>query len=237
MDFTDILSVLLIEAIHSNIEIIRTHLELMGFAVHAVSNLTDGLAIFDAREFGLVLMHMSDRPTETYRACSAIRARSTVPIIVLADRERHVDEELLLAAGADDYVTTPISARIFTSRVTYQVSRLRSPPPAEKAPLQWGPLTLDPEQHRFEIAGKEVALTNTELRLLRLLIATPRQVFTREQIVDAIGSYMGDGSAHAVDTHLSRLRKKIRANGGPDVISTVRGVGFRLADAPPGEHP
>lgn len=79
------------------------------------------------------------------------------------------------------------------------------------------------------MGGAVVQLTNTEHQILQLLMANPRRVFSREQIIDAVAAFRGVGSATSVDNHASRLRKKIRSNGGPDVIKVVRSVGFKLA--------
>lgn len=76
---------------------------------------------------------------------------------------------------------------------------------------------------------KEVILTNSEYHFLQLLMANPKRIFTRDQIVEAIGAFRGANSDHTVDSHASRIRKKIKENGGPDVIKVIRSVGFRLA--------
>jgi len=73
-------------------------------------------------------------------------------------------------------------------------------------------------------------LTNTEYQFLQLLMENPLRVFSREQIMEAIGVMKGVGSNHIIDTHASKLRRKIKQNGGPNVISVIRSVGFRLAD-------
>jgi DNA-binding response OmpR family regulator len=161
--------------------------------------------------------------------CRSIRAESTVPIIMLTQRDEIVDEEMVLSAGADDYVTKPIVERILTSRVTQQIKRGQTQRAPRANILTWGPLELDLSQHSFTIAGKLVMLTNSEHQFLQLLMANPQRIFSREQILQAIGAFRGLKSDHLVDSHASRLRKKIREAGGPELISVVRSVGFRLA--------
>jgi two-component system catabolic regulation response regulator CreB len=121
--------------------------------------------------------------------------------------------------------------RILTSRVTQQVKRGQTQRAPRANILVWGPLELDLSQHSFTIGGKVVMLTNSEYQFLQLLMANPQRIFSREQILQAIGAFRGLKSDHLVDSHASRLRKKIREAGGPELISVVRSVGFRLAPA------
>ena len=89
---------------------------------------------------------------------------------------------------------------------------------------------MDLSQHSFTVEGNPVQLTNTEFQFLQLLLENPQRVFSREQVVQALGIMRGADVAHTVDSHASRLRTKIRKAGGPEVIAVVRSVGFRLAD-------
>jgi DNA-binding response OmpR family regulator len=144
-------------------------------------------------------------------------------------RDEVVNEQMCLNAGADDYVTKPIESRILTSRIGQQVKRGESQRAPRATLLSWGPLAMDLATHTFTIEGKEVGLTNTEYRFLQLLMENPHRVFSRDQILEAIGVMRGVGSNHLVDTHASRIRRKIVKAGGPNLISVIRSVGFRLA--------
>jgi two-component system response regulator RegX3 len=208
---------------------IRLQMEVMGFVVYDTPSLTEARELFDQRDYSLVILHVGHAQLESLQVCRAIRADSTVPIIMLTDRDEVVDEEMVLAAGADDYVTKPIIPRILTSRVTQQIKRGQTQRAPRANILSWGELEMDLSQHRFRVAGKEVMLTNTEYQFMQLLMANPKRVFTRAQIVDAISAFRGSASDHVVDNHASRLRKKIKEVGGPNVIEVVRSVGFRLA--------
>ena len=208
---------------------IRLQMEVMGFVVYDTPSLTEARELFDQRDYSLVILHVGHAQLESLQVCRAIRADSTVPIIMLTDRDEVVDEEMVLAAGSDDYVTKPIIPRILTSRVTQQIKRGETQRAPRANILSWGELEMDLSQHRFRVAGKEVMLTNTEYQFMQLLMANPKRVFTRAQIVDAISAFRGSASDHVVDNHASRLRKKIKEVGGPNVIEVVRSVGFRLA--------
>jgi DNA-binding response OmpR family regulator len=208
---------------------LQLHLELMGFVVYDTTSAGEAYDLFGLRDYNIVFIHLGHAPMESMQLCRAIRAGSTVPIIMLTKRDETIDEGMVLMAGADDYVTKPITARILTSRVTQQMKRGQSQREPRANILTWGPLEMDLGQYRFTVSGVEVPLTNAEYHFLHLLMASPDRVFSREQIIDAIGSFRGVGSDHLVDNHASRLRKKIRTNGGPEVLKVIRSVGFRLA--------
>lgn len=233
MTFEDVPNALLIEDDAEDRLQIRLQLELMGFVVYDTPSHQEAQELFEQRDYSIVLIHLGHAQLESMQLCRTIRAESTVPIIMLTQREEVVDEEMVLSAGADDYVTKPIMNRILTSRVTQQIKRGQSQRAPRANILTWGPLEMDLTQHSFTISGKEVMLTNTEYQFLQLLMANPQRIFSREQVLQAIGAFRGEKSDHLVDSHASRLRKKIRDNGGPEVIAVVRSVGFRLASAEP----
>ncbi len=208
---------------------IRMQLELMGFVVYDTPSPVEAHELFDLRDYTIVLIHLGHSPLEALGLCRAIRAVSTVPIIMLTQRDETVDEQMVLSAGADDYITKPVLNRILISRVTQQVKRGESQRAPRANILSWGPLEMDLSQHLFTVQGQVVTLTNSEYQFLQLLMANPERIFSREQIISAIGAFRGMGSNHIVDSHASRIRKKIRSIGGPEVIRVIRSVGFRLA--------
>jgi DNA-binding response OmpR family regulator len=164
-----------------------------------------------------------------------VRATSTVPIIAITSRNDVVTEEMAMNAGADDYVTKPIEIRILNARVLQQLKRGQSQRSPRANILNWRTLEMDLSQHSFTVEGVHVQLTNTEFQFLQLLMENPQRVFSRDQVVQALGILRGADLAHTVDSHASRLRTKIRKAGGPEVIAVVRRVGFRLADPLPAE--
>lgn len=225
----DLPNALLIEDDPEDRLAVRMQLELMGFVVYDTPSASEAEELFDQRDYSIVLIHLGHAPLESMQVCRSIRAASTVPIIMMTRRNEVVDEEMVLSAGADDYVTKPILPRILISRVTQQVKRGQTQRAPRANVLVWGPLEMDLSQHTFLVDKKDVSLTNSEYQFLQLLMANPRRIFTRYQIIEAIGAFRGQGSAHVVDNHASRIRKKIKEIGGPDVIKVIRSVGFRLA--------
>ena len=153
----------------------------------------------------------------------------------MTKRGELVDEQMVMAAGADDYVSKPIDSTILSSRIVQQIRRGRGQRSPRANILVWGTMKMDLSNHEFSVGNQELHLTNTEFQFLQLLMENPQRIFTRNQILEAIGVMKGVGSNQLVDTHASRLRKKIREHGGPEVINVIRSVGFRLVDSAHGE--
>jgi len=207
----------------------------MGFIVYDTPSPIEAKEIFEQHDYSLVIIHLTHDPLRSLEVCRWIRAASTVPILALTSRDEMIDEAMVMSAGADDYVSKPIESKILTSRITQQLKRGQTQRAPRANILTWGALSMDLSQHSFMIAEKLVQLTNTEYQFLQLLMENPQRVFSRNQILEAIGVMKGIGTDHIVDSHASRIRTKIRENGGPEVIAVIRSVGFRLADPLPHE--
>lgn len=223
-------NVLLLEDHAEDRSSIRLHLELMGFVVYDTPSAIEARELFEQHDYSLVIIHIGHAPLQGLEICRWIRAESTVPILMLTSRNEVVDEEMAMNAGADDYVSKPIVSKVLTSRITQQLKRGQTQRAPRANILTWGPMQMDLSQHSFMIDEKHVPLTNTEYQFLQLLMENPQRVYSRNQILEAIGVMKGIGTDHIVDSHASRIRSKIRAHGGPEVIAVIRSVGFRLAD-------
>jgi DNA-binding response OmpR family regulator len=224
-------AVLLIEDHPEDRLAIRLHLEVMGFAVYDTPSPVEAMEIFTQHDVSLVIIHLTYLPLRSLEFCGWCRAASTVPILMITCRDEVVDENMCMRAGADDYVSKPVDTRILTSRISQQMQRGHGQRAPRANILTWGDLKMDLTQHQFAVAGNNISLTNTEYQFLQLLMEDPLRIFSRSQILEAVGIMKGLGSDHVVDTHASRLRSKIRKSGGPEVISVIRSVGFRLADS------
>lgn len=157
--------------------------------------------------------------------CRRIRAKSEVPIIFLTARDDELDRILGLELGADDYVTKPFSPRELVARVKAILKRVRS---GRATVLRHGVLVLDPAGHRCLVQGAEVALTGTEMAILRALMSEPERVLARPRLVDAVWGAGSQVSDRTLDSHLRNLRAKLSAAGCGDAILTVHGVGLRM---------
>ncbi len=150
------------------------------------------------------------------------------PVIFVTAKGETVDKVRGLESGADDYVTKPFDSRELMLRAQALLRRAKSAAAAPSTRLASGALVLDIERHEVTAGGKEVELTATEFKLLRLLLERKGRVQSREELLSDVWNYSPDLETRTVDTHVRRLREKL--GSAADVIETVRGVGYRVSD-------
>jgi two-component system phosphate regulon response regulator PhoB len=162
---------------------------------------------------------------EVTRTLKRDAATARIPILMLTAKGEELDRVVGLELGADDYVAKPFSPREVVLRIK-AILRRRQEEISADGLMEAGSLRLDPAAHRLEVRGKDVALTATEFRLLRLLIERRGRVQTRARLLADVWGYAEDVDSRTVDTHIRRLRRKL----GPEAtrLETVIGVGYRL---------
>lgn len=207
---------------------VRTALTPEGFEVVEAADGSQALEIFRKREPSVIILDLSIGQPDGFEVCREIRRTSTVPIIMLTSHDEEMDEAMCLAAGADDYITKPVSARILALRTSTQLRHRAAQNIVTGSTIVAGPLSLDTETRELTVDGKKLELTRTEYDFLHLLIGNPKRVFTREQISEAIGTSLEYSSDHLLDTHASRIRMKIKEVSETKVLHAIRGVGYRL---------
>ena len=207
---------------------VKSALEEAGYEVIEAADGITALAVFSETNPTVVILDLSMGQPDGFEVCRKIRLTSDVPIIMLTNRNKELDEAMCLAAGADDYIIKPVSAQILGLRVKTQLRRRNISGDRDLNILKSGVLLLDTESRELMVEGIKISLTRTEYDFLYLLMENPKRVFTREQVIEAIGGSVAFSSDSLLDTHASRLRLKIKTAGGPRVIAAVRGVGYRL---------
>ena len=167
--------------------------------------------------------------------CRDVRNRSPVPIILLTAKDAEVDKVVGLEVGADDYVTKPFSVRELLGRVRAQLRRRdldRGSTNDESKTIDAAPVRIDLARHLVTVRGGPVSLTRSEFQVLRLLADRPGQVFSRRDIMEELWQSEFSGDVRACDVHVSNLRQKIeRDPQEPELVLTVRGVGYKLAES------
>jgi DNA-binding response OmpR family regulator len=161
-----------------------------------------------------------------FEVCRQLRARSSVPIIIVTARDDETDRVVGLELGADDYVVKPFGFRELVARIRAVSRRSMAPSPPVSGPQVIGDLEIDRRSHRVLVAGQEVQLTPKEFDLLALLAVDPGAMVTRREILAEVWDPHWYGTSKTVDVHIASIRKKL---GDPRWIETSRGVGFRLA--------
>ena len=166
--------------------------------------------------------------------CRDVRARSPVPIILLTAKDQEVDKVVGLEVGADDYVTKPFSVRELLGRVRAQLRRRdldRTSTVTEAKTIDAGSVRIDLARHLVSIRGEPVNLTRSEFQVLRLLAERPARSSAGCEIMEELWQSEFSGDVRACDVHISNLRQKVeRDPQEPELVLTVRGVGYKLAE-------
>jgi two-component system, OmpR family, response regulator MtrA len=180
----------------------------------------------------LVLLDLMLPGLDGIAVCEQIRAESGVPIIMLTAKSDTADVVGGLEAGADDYIAKPFKPRELVARMR---ARLRRQDDGDSERLLIGDLVIDVAGHQVRRGDDPISLTPLEFDLLTALARKPWQVFSREVLLEQVWGYRHQADTRLVNVHVQRLRAKIeRDPENPEVVVTVRGVGYR-AGSPPGE--
>jgi two-component system, OmpR family, response regulator MtrA len=218
---------LLVEDDPSIREIATLGLEQAGFRITATGDGRDALIRFRQDPFDLVVLDIMLPSLDGLEVCREIRKESPTPIVMLTARAELHDIVVGLELGADDYVTKPFELPELVARIKAVLRRAAAVP--GDAPIAVRDLEIDPAGFTVRKAGEEVRLTATEFKLLLELARRPRQVFTREMLLELVWNYDYLGDSRLVDAAVQRLRAKIEDDPKePELIRTVRGVGYRL---------
>jgi len=157
--------------------------------------------------------------------CRRMRARSDVPILILSARDEVEDRVGGLNLGADDYLVKPFAFEELAARVVALLRRSGAPPGRT---LRHADLELDQSTREVRRNSRPIDLTAREFALLRFFLEHPRQVLSKNQLLEAVWGYDYVGDSNVVEAYISYLRRKLNAPNEPDLIQTVRGSGYRL---------
>ena len=206
-----------------------------GYEVVTANDGKEALDRFRETSFDLVVLDVMMPIVDGLEVCRMLRARSTVPIIMLTAKTEEVDKIVGLELGADDYITKPFSVREFRSRVKASLRRasmVREESPDGQMPLEIRDLRIEPARRAVRVRGDEAALTFVEFEILAALAASPGRVWTREQLLTRVWGDSAYRDPRTVDVHIRHLREKLELDSrNPEYLFTVRGVGYRFRDA------
>ena len=206
--------------------VVATAFKLASFDVTTAATGNEALREVARQRPDLIVLDVMLPDLEGFDVCRRLRADGVdTPVIFLTARDTTDDRLRGLTIGGDDYLTKPFSVEELIARARVILRRVGIGGDAEV--LRFGDLELDDGSHRVTRADREVALSPTEYKLLRYLLTNKGRVLSRNQILDYVWDYDFDGESTVVETFVSSLRRKLDT-GGPAVIHTVRGVGYRL---------
>ena len=219
--------VLLVEDDASIREIASLGLEQAGFRVTSSGDGREGLVQFRQSAFDLVVLDVMLPTLDGFEVCREIRKDSQTPIVMLTARADLHDVIVGLELGADDYMTKPFELPELVARIKAVLRRSAADPGDSTIAVDG--LEIDPAGFTVRRGEEEIALTATEFKLLLELARRPKQVFTRELLLELVWNYDYLGDSRLVDAAVQRLRGKIEADPKePKLIRTVRGVGYRF---------
>lgn len=199
-----------------------------GYEVRTAASGPEALALARERAPSLVILDIMMPGMDGLEVCRRLRgADPALPILLLTARDAPGDQIRGLDTGADDYVTKPFSFEVLSARVRALLRRREGQQPEV---LAYADLRLDTGVRRAYRGERQIDLTTTEYELLRLLMAHPRQVLTKDQIMERVWGYDFDGSTNIVEVYVAALRRKLEERGEPRLIQTVRGAGYALRE-------
>jgi DNA-binding response OmpR family regulator len=207
---------------------IESDLTLDGYCVTVADNGLDGLSAARNAQPDLLILDWMLPGMSGVDLCRRLRATGMLsPIIMLTAKDEVSDRVVGLDAGADDYLTKPFSMEELLARVRAHLRRVN---PEEPNILEFDALTLNRLTREVHLAGQRVSLTVKEFDLLELLLGHPKQVFTRDQILEKVWGYDFMGESNIIEVYVRALRIKLEAHDSKRLVHTIRGVGYVLRD-------
>ncbi len=224
-------SVLVVDDEPRIVEVVQKYLAREGFQVATARDGEAALATVSAHSPDLIVLDLMLPKVDGLEVFRRLRAKSSVPVIMLTAKGEETDRIVGLELGADDYITKPFSPRELVARVKAVLRRASASSILDtgERPITRGDLRIDPRARSVEAQGKAVELTSKEFDLLWFLASHPGQVFTRTQLLDHVWGYEFYGDASTVTVHVRRVREKIEPDAAdPRYITTVWGVGYKF---------
>lgn len=208
-------------------EVLEAYAQQEGYRTERAADGYMALTLYRAAHPDLLLLDIMLPGKSGLEVLKAVRADGQTPVIMVTARAEETDQIVGLELGADDYVVKPFRPREVMARVKAVLRRAAAPADDTEKPLRVGPLEIDRRAVVARVDGRPLALTPAEFRLLTHLAESPGRAFTREELLAAA---LPDSEAleRVVDAHLASVRRKLEAEHAPELLRTVRGVGYRL---------
>ncbi len=221
--------ILVIDDEPSIVNLVSAYLKPEGFEVYTAADGNAGLKAARAYRPDVIVLDLMLPGLDGLEVLTHLRRESQVYVILLTARTEETDRVVGLSVGADDYVTKPFSPRELVARIKAALRRLHADSGAssEESILAFSHVRIDAGAHQVTVDGRSIELTAVEFELLKALAEARGRVLSRQQLLETVwsGTYFGD--ARVVDVHLGHIRQKL---GLEEIITTVRGVGYRFED-------
>jgi two-component system response regulator MprA len=203
----------------------RRVLEMEGYGVALAPDGDAALEVLRSQPVDLVILDLMLPGRDGFEVCRIVRRESPVPVLMLTARDEATNKVTGLDSGADDYVVKPFNPDELLARVR---ALLRRAQPREVEVLRFQDIELVPSAREARRGDEPLELTAREYELLELFLRNPRQVLSREQILQQVWGFDYLGDSNLVDVRIKYLRDKLEQGGRPRLIQTVRGAGYAL---------
>ncbi|HXW46544.1 MAG TPA: response regulator transcription factor [Streptosporangiaceae bacterium] len=210
-------------------DLVRSYLERAGFDVLSTDSGAEALSLADSAAPDLLILDLGLPDIGGETVAREVRARGSVPILMLTAKSSEEDRVRGLEVGADDYVTKPFSPRELVLRVQAILRRGGQTGRDAVSSYGAGKLLIDETRHTVTVRGEVADLTPTEWGILVALASFPGRVFSRFELINRVRGYEFDGYERIIDSHVKNLRRKVEQDAGkPEIVETVLGGGYRL---------
>ncbi len=226
------MKVLIIEDDSDIAELIQYNLREEKLSSEICANGADGLAKARRSSPDLIILDLMLPDLGGLEICRTLKSdpkTKLIPVLMLTAKGEEIDRIVGFEVGADDYLTKPFSPRELLLRIKAILRRIRDKDGSEKSQaLSFGLLKIDPVKFEVLVKGEEVHLTALEFKLLQYLLTNKGRVATRDILLDHVWGYDAALTTRTVDTHIKRLREKLKKAG--DYVETIRGIGYRFRE-------
>ena len=225
-------NILLVDDDQDLLSVLELKLKKEDYIIQIAKNGKAAIQSIQQKRPDLVVMDVNMPNMNGLDACKKLRSEDrtkNIPIILLTARDEEIDRILGLEFGADDYVTKPFNTRELILRIKNILKRTGEPQSTGKESYEVGCLKVDLSNHEVIVKDKQIQLTLTEFKLLTHLIESPGKIKSRDLLLEQIWEYSDGVFSRTIDTHIQRLRSKLK-DAGP-YIETVRGVGYRFQNS------
>ena len=227
-------TILVIDDEQNILDLVTAYLEAERYTVHTATDGIAGLKAAQTLQPNLIVLDIMLPGLDGLELLQQIRRDSDVYVIMLTSKSEETDKVIGLSMGADDYLTKPFSPRELVARIKAALRRYgKQNGISDSNGLTFQQLRIDVDARRVWKDDEEIELTTIEFDLLHALAEHPGRVLSREQLLQRVWGYDFYGEDRVVDVHLGHIRKKIETNPSkPELIVTVRGIGYRFEDTP-----
>ncbi len=211
-------------------ELLRLYLQKEGYTTVIANDGEAAVSCYDSEKPDLILLDVMMPKMDGWETCRKIRAKGTVPIIMLTAKGEVFDKVLGLELGADDYMVKPFDAKEVVARIKAVLRRMVAAPQETDADsvITFDNLVVDLSRYELKIKGEVVPAPPKELELIHFLARHPNRVFTRDQLLDEVWGFDYYGDSRTIDVHVKRLREKLDGASDEWLLKTVWSKGYKF---------